>query len=288
MKNQHLKNLLQLSFATIFISTAGVLGKYIDMPTTVIIWWRASLALMVLFLYCRYKKINLKFYSNQDHLTSILSALFLGAHWITYFYAIKLSNVSLGMLSLFTFPTITTLLEPLLTSAKFEKSHLLLGVMVLLGIYILVPEFNIDNDDVKGIAMGVFSAFLFSLRNIILKINAAKYDGTMLMMHQLLVVTIALSPCLYFMDTSNIKTQYPYIIMLALISTAFGHSLFVKSLKHFSASTASIIVSMQPIYGIIIAYFLLSEQPTINTFFGGALIISTVIIEGIRTNKSKK
>ena len=103
MKNQHLKNLLQLSFATIFISTAGVLGKYIDMPTTVIIWWRASLALMVLFLYCRYKKINLKFYSNQDHLTSILSALFLGAHWITYFYAIKLSNVSLGMLSLLHF-----------------------------------------------------------------------------------------------------------------------------------------------------------------------------------------
>jgi drug/metabolite transporter (DMT)-like permease len=288
MKNQHIRNLIELSFATLFISASGVLGKFIDMPTTVIIWWRAALALVVLFLFCRYKNIKLKFYSNRDNMTSILSALFLGAHWVTYFYAIKLSNVSLGMLSLFTFPTITTLLEPLLTSTKFEKAHLLLGVMVLFGIYILVPEFNIDNSDVKGIAMGVFSALLFSLRNIILKVNTQKYDGTMLMMHQLLVVTIVLSPCLYFMDTSNINTQYPYIIMLAVISTALGHSLFVKSLKHFSASTASIIVSMQPIYGIIIAFFLLNIQPTINTCIGGALIISTVIIEGIRTNKSKE
>jgi drug/metabolite transporter (DMT)-like permease len=285
MKNQHFKNLLELSFATILISTAGALGKFIDMPTTVIIWWRAILALIVLFLFCKYKKINLKFYSHRDNLTSVVSALFLTAHWITYFYAIKLSNVSLGMLSLFTFPTITTLLEPLLTPTKFEKSHLLLGIMVLLGIYILVPEFNIDNSDVKGIALGVFSALLFSLRNILLKQNAKKYDGTMLMMHQLLIVSIVVSPCLYFMNTSNIKTQYPYIIILALISTAYGHSLFIKSLKHFSASTASIIVSMQPIYGMILAFFLLNEQPTINTLFGGVLIISTVVIEGIRTNK---
>jgi drug/metabolite transporter (DMT)-like permease len=285
MKNQHLKNLLELSFATLLISTAGVLGKYIDMPTPVIIWWRAVLALIILFLFCRYKKISLKLNSKRDILASTVSAIFLGAHWITYFLAIKLSNVSLGMLSLFTFPTITTLLEPLLTSTKFEKSHLLLGVMVLLGIYILVPEFNLENDDFKGIAMGVFSALLFSLRNIILKQSARKYDGTMLMMHQLLIVTIVVSPCLYFMDTSSIATQYPYIILLAMISTVFGHSLFLKSLKHFSASTASIIISTQPIYGIIIAYFFLSEIPKGNTLFGGLLIITTVVIEGVLSKK---
>lgn len=283
MQNPHIKNLLELSLATLLISTSAVLGKYIDMPAAIIIWWRSVLAFIILLAICWYSKISLKLDSKKDYLVSIISGLFLAAHWVTYFLAIKLSNVSIGMLSLFTFPTITTLLEPLLTKTKFEKAHLLLGILVLIGIYFLVPEFNIENTHAKGIMLGVFSAFLFSLRNIILKQNARKYDGKMLMMQQLIIVTIAVSPCLYFLDTTNITTQYPYIILLALFSTVFGHSLFINSLKHFSASTASIIISAQPIYGIIIAYFVLSEVPNQGTFFGGLLIISTVIIESVRT-----
>lgn len=285
MKNQHIKNVLELSFATVLISSSAVLGKHIDMPTPVIIWWRSSLALIILYLFCRIKKINLKIHSTRDKSTFFLSALFLGAHWVTYFYSVELSNVSIGVLSLFTFPAITSILEPLLTRTKFNKAHLLLGVLVLIGIYMLVPEFNIENSDVKGIIWGVFSALLFSLRNIILKSSSQKYNGTMVMMYQLLVITIVLSPVLYFLGISEIKTQYPYIIMLALLSTAIGHSLFIKSLKHFSASTTSIIVSTQPLFAIILAFIFLKEIPTSNTFIGGALIISTVIIESIRSKK---
>ncbi|WP_298530857.1 DMT family transporter [uncultured Algibacter sp.] len=286
MKNQHTKNILELSFATFLISSAGVLGKYIDMPTAVIIWWRAILALVILYLFCRLKKINLTIKNTKDRSTFFFSALFLGAHWITYFYSIKISNVAIGMLSLYTFPAITAILEPLLTRAKFNKVHLLLAILVFVGIYILAPEFNFESSYFKGIIWGIISAVLFSLRNIILKRGSTGYNGTMVMLYQLLVVTISLLPVLYFFDTSNIKTQYPYIIMLALVATAIGHSLFLKSLKHFSVSTASIILSTQPIFGIILAYFFLNEIPASNTFIGGTLIISTVIIESVRSRKA--
>ena len=88
---------------------------------------------------------------------------------------------------------------------------------------------------------------------------------------------------LEILDTENIKTQYPYVLLLALLTTAIGHTLFINSLKYFKASTASIIGSSQPIFGIIIAYFFLNEIPTIHTFVGGALILSTVVIESIRS-----
>ncbi len=285
MKNQHAKNLLELSLATLLISSAAVLGKHIDMPAAVIIWWRSALALIIIYIFCRVKKVNLKLYTNRDKLTFFFSAIFLGIHWITYFYSVKISNVSIGMLSMFTFPAITTILEPILTKTKFNKIHLLLAVLVLIGIYVLAPEFNIQNSDFEGIVWGIISALFFSLRNIILKRGALKYDGTMVMMYQLLVITIVFSPILYFMDTSNIATEYPYIILLALLATAIGHTLFIKSLKRFSASTASIILSTQPIYGIILAYFFLNEIPSFNTYIGGALILSTVIIESIRSKK---
>lgn len=227
--------------------------------------------------------MNLKIQSRKDIPTIFLSALLLGTHWVTYFYALKLSNVAIGMLSLFTFPVITALLEPFFTKARLNPIHILLALMVLLGIYILAPDLNFENTYIKGILIGVFSALCYALRNLILKRHVHKYDGTVLMMQQVLIVSILLLPVMFKMDISNIQTQFPYLLLLGLVTTAIGHSLFINSLKHFSVSTASIIGSAQPIFGIIIAFLFLKEIPTLNTFFGGSLIIATVIIESVRS-----
>ena len=211
----------------------------------------------------------------------------MGAHWITYFYALKLSNVALGMLSLFTYPVITSLLEPLFYKIKFNPIHILLGLIVLIGIYILAPDFDLESSQLKGILLGVLSALFYSLRLLILKQYTTFYNGSMLMFYQILILSIVLLPTLFFMDTSGIQTQFPYVLLLALITTAIGHTLFLHSLKYFTVSTASIISSIQPIFGIIIAYFFLNEIPTWNTFWGGSLILSTVIIESIRSRRKE-
>ena len=108
----------------------------------------------------------------------------------------------------------------------------------------------------------------------------------MLMFYQVFIAGILLSPVLFFMDTSGIQSQFPYVILLALLTTSIGHTLMVHSLKYFAVSTSSIISSAQPIYGIIMAYFFLNEIPTWNTFFGGLLILSTVVIEGFRSRNT--
>ena len=286
MKNQHNNQLLLLTIATFLLSTSGSLGRFISMPTEVIIWWRCSLACLLLFIYCKYKKFNIKIQSKKDFYTLLFSTLFLGVHWVTYFYALKLSNVALGMLSIFTFPVITALIEPLFTKKKLIPIHILLALMILLGIYILAPEFDFKSNQVRGILFGVFSAVCYSIRNLMLKKTVSKYNGTSLMMYQTFFLTVLLLPALFIKDSSNITTQYPYIILLAVVTTAIGHSLFVSSFKHFSVSTASIVASTQPVFGIIIAYFFLNETPTLNTFIGGSLIIATVIIESIRSKKN--
>lgn len=285
MKNQHTNHLLLLALATLFISTSGTLGKFIDLPTPVIIWWRAALGALFLFVFCKYKKLSVKIKSKNDIPSILIGALLLGAHWVTYFYALKLSNVALGMLSMFTFPVMTALLEPLFTKAKLNPIHVVLALLVLLGIYLLAPDFNFQNTHLKGILFGLFSALCYALRNLILKRHVHRYDGTVLMMQQTLIVSIVLLPVMFLMDTSNITTQFPYVITLALVTTAIGHSLFIRSLKHFSVSTASIIGSAQPVFGIIIAFLFLNETPTFNTFIGGLLILSTVIIESVRSRK---
>ena len=288
MNNSHITHLFWLTLATLCISTSGALGKFIDMPTAVVIWWRSGLAALLLLVFCLYKGISLKINNGKDRWSFLLGGLFMGAHWITYFYALKLSNVAISMLSLFTFPIIIALLEPLFTKVKFDFIHLLLGAIVLLGIYILAPEFNLENNQLKGILFGLLSAVCYAIRVLILKGQVGRYNGTMLMLYQMVIICILLVPVTFFMDMSTITTQYPYVILLALVTTAVGHTLFVNSLKYFKASTASIIGSIQPIFGILIAFFFLNERPTIHTFVGGSLILATVVIESIRSKNTNK
>ncbi|MFV0530087.1 MAG: DMT family transporter [Flavobacteriales bacterium] len=282
MNSQHSKNLFLLTLATLLISTSGALGKFIDMPTPVIIWWRCFIGGWALFAYCKFKNIRFKINSKKDTVFFLISGIFLGIHWITYFYALKLSNVAIGMLSLYTFPVITAFLEPLFMKVKFDYFYILLGIMVLIGVYIIAPEFNLQSNHIKGVLFGLVSALFYALRNIISKKLMYTYNGSGIMLYQLVMVGIILLPSLLYLDTSGIKTQLPYVLTLGILTTAIGHTMLVNSLKHFSVSMTSIINSTQPIFGIIIAYIFLHEVPSLHTIIGGTIILATVIIESYR------
>ena len=279
----HKNHFLELILATLLISSSGVLGRYIALDPPVIIWCRAFLALITLYIYCRYKKIGVRILSKKDLPSVIVSGVFMAGHWITYFYSLKLSNVALGILSLYTFPVITALLEPFFIKSKLSYIQVALTILILFGIYILIPEFNLKNDKFKGVLIGVFSAFLYALRNLILKRHIKNYSGTVIMFHQMLIVCVLLIPFLFYMDLSPILSQLPFLITLAIVTTAIGHTLFVKSLLNFEVSTASIISSLQPIFGIILAFVFLSEVPASNVYVGGAIILFSVVVESIRT-----
>ncbi len=285
MKSQHLKHVIELNIAVLLVSTSGILGRYISMPPPVTIWLRCLLAVVILGAYIRYKKIDLKIKRKKDWVTIILSGLFFGAHWITYFYALKLSNVAIGMLSLFTYPVITALLEPLFFKTKLNVKHVLLGIIVLIGVYFLSPEFNLENNHTKGVLFGLISAVFYAIRNILMKKKAADYHGSMLMFYQMVIITLVLWPVLFIFEVKPSTNDWQALLVLALVTTSIGHTLFVMSFKNFSISTASIMSSVQPIYGIIFGFLLLNEIPSGNTLIGGFLILTTVVIESINSRK---
>jgi len=67
--------------------------------------------------------------------------------------------------------------------------------------------------------------------------------------------------------------------------THHGHSVqFIKSLGFIRAQTASVIAGLEPVYGIVLAFFLLNEIPQIRTLIGGLIIIGTTIFAGLKSN----
>lgn len=286
-RRQYLTNILQLNIAVILISTSGVLGRYIILSPVFTIFYRCLIAVLVFYIFCRWKKINLKIDNKRDLFKMILGGLLMGAHWITYFYSLKYSSVAIALLSLFTYPVFTAFLEPVLFKTRFNKVHLFLGLLVLSGIYFLSPEFDLQNDYFIAVIFGIASAIFYSFRNLLMKREVERYNGTVLMFYQILVVSVLLLPSVFFGNFEHVLSQWKPLLVLAVLTTCVGHTLFLKSFKNFSITAASIMSSIQPVYGIALAAIFLSEIPSIKTLFGGILIISAVVIESLISFRRK-
>ncbi len=266
----------------LLLSTSGPFGKYIELPVPLTIGIRALLALFFLILYCRWKSLSFRL-RKKDMVPILITGILMCLHWTTYFQALQLSNVAIGMLSLFTYPVLTAFLEPLFLKTRFQRLHILLGVLVLSGIYLLVPEVDIRNSHTLAIGFGVFSALCYAIRNLILKTKVVDYQGSILMSYQLIVTTIVLLPVYFIYDLGTIANQWQGLLGVALITTAMGHTMFINTFKDFSVTTISIISSIQPVYGILIGALLLSEIPSWSTVLGGVLILISVMIESVRS-----
>ncbi len=285
LKADFIKNSLLINLSMVIISTSGVLGRYILLPPPVTIWWRCLLGAACIGLYCLILKQDFKLKDKRDASNIVWSGVFLGIHWVTYFYSLQLSNVAIALLSLFTYPMVTSILEPFVLKSRFRLDHILFSLIILIAVFFLAPKFDFADDHFKGVIFGMISSVGYSLRNLILKKQVTKYQSSMLMFYQLMTLSVVLMPFLFIFDEVSPLSQWEAIITLAVFTTALGHTLFVMSFKYFSVSTASIMSSLQPVYGIILAYFLLGETPAGRTMIGGFIILGTVILASLRSYK---
>lgn len=221
-----------------------------------------------------------------------LGALLLGGHWVTYFYALQYTSVAIGMLSLFVYPVMTALLEPAILGFKHKKSDLFLAIFALGGVFFLVPEYTLGNQVTLGILFGIISALFYSLRNILLKKNVGDHSGVTLMFYQLIILGVVMVPVIYLGDfgdnASGVLDHWKSLLLLGVLTTATGHTLFVMSFKHFSITTISIISSLTPLFGIVLGLIFLGEVPPERVLIGGAIILTTVVVESVRSVKKSK
>ena len=228
------KALIQLNIGILFLSTSGVLGRYITVDSTLTNLVRAAMALVILAAYCYYQKISFKFDTRKDLMVVVLSGVLFGAHWVTYFYALDYSNVAIALLSLYTYAGFTALLEPFILKTRLNKFDILLALIVFAGVMIMAPSFDVDNSYTIGILFGLLSSILYTFRNILISVPAKRYDSSALMVVQIIAMVAIMIPFMGFYDYTGLTDQWGWIFLLALFTTALGHTLFVKSFQAVS------------------------------------------------------
>jgi drug/metabolite transporter (DMT)-like permease len=246
----------------------------------------SSVLLGLFILFTRKKNFNVK--SKKDAWFIFLSGLFLGLHLFTYFYAIKVSSIGVGVISLFTFPMITTLIEPVILKTKPKVKDVVLGLFVLLGVFFIISDSGFQEGTVKGVLSGIISAVLYSFRNLIQKYRLNTYSPIPMLFYQMLITFCLMLPFTTFSEFQIQPAEYGWMLILSIFFTIIPHLAVIESLKTLDARSVSLILTLQVFYTIVFAFIIFNEELKLTIIFGSIVVISAVGYESYRVRVSQK
>jgi drug/metabolite transporter (DMT)-like permease len=216
----------------------------------------------------------------REFVALVLPGLLLALHWTVFFQSINVSSVAIGLLSFSTFPLFVAVLETLLLRQRPPAVQLASALAILPGVYLLVPSFSLDDRVTAGVLWGLLAATTFALLSVYNRWLRRSHSSIKIAVYQDSGAALALLPTLVVLHPPALAQPRTVLLLVALglVCTALAHTLFIEGLSRLSAQSASLIASLEPVWGIVFALVLLREVPGARTVVGGALIVGATTL----------
>ncbi|MFT7442943.1 MAG: drug/metabolite transporter (DMT)-like permease [Maribacter sp.] len=291
MLENKLKNYLLLHLIVFIWGFTAILGALITIDAIPLVFFRMGLAVLFIAVYFLITKKS--FYLDKTGLLKFLfTGIVIATHWIFFFKAIKVSNVSVALVTMSTGAFFTSLLEPIFFKRKIKLLEIVLGLLVIVGLYII---FNFESQYQLGIFYALIASFLGSLFAVLNGLFIKRYDANRISFYQLLFGVLFVTVYLLinnrfsiaFFDLSNL--DWMYLVILSSICTAYAFIASVKVMEYLSPYTVMLTINLEPIYAIILALFIFGDKEKMNPEFylGACIVLGVVLVNGIISNKSK-
>ncbi len=274
--NALLKNHLKLHFVVLLYGFTAILGKLITLSAPQMVWYRMLIAFIVLWAYLRYKKIPVAIGS-----ASIIRLMGVGIvvafHWITFFHAVKISNVSVTLGCMASTTLFASFLEPIIFRKRIQWLEVLIGLLIIAGLYMI---FQFELTYWKGIITALISAFLAGLFTVLNKLFIDKYHPVTISFYEMgsgfisigiFLLATGILPSGMVMPTT---LDIIYILILGIACTAYAFVVAVDVMKVLSAYTVVLAINMEPVYGILLAFFIFGQ----SEFMSGGFYLGTLVI----------
>ena len=277
------------NIAVLFFGLAGVLGKLSVLPSPLIVLGRVVFAGAVLLFACLLQRVSLRPKRRRDGVLLVAQGALLALHWTAFFQSINVSNVAIGLLSFSSFPLFTAALEPLLLKQRPSRIQIVAALLILPGIYLLVPSFTLQNRTTLGVAWGLLAGATFALLSVANRWLSRSYPSLTISLYQDGVAALVLLPALFLTPSAALWTLHELLILLILgvVCTALAHTLFIASMRNITAQSASLLASLEPVWGILFGIILLRDIPTLITLIGGAIILCAAVLPTLVNRISK-
>ena len=273
---------LELHLIVLIYGFTAILGKLITLPALELVWYRMLIAILTFYIYLRFKKIDLNL-PFRVLLQLFGVGVIIAVHWVTFYGAIKLANISVALGCFATTALFTSFLEPFFYRKRINFVEVLIGLIIIAGLYLI---FRFENRYALGIVVALLSAFLAALFTVLNKKLVANYTAVKISFYEMIGGLFALT---IFMMASGRGMSTPflipslsdlfYLILLGTVCTAYAHTIQVAVMQHLTAYTVTLTINLEPVYGIIMAFFVFGETERMTTgFYVGTLIILLSVI----------
>jgi drug/metabolite transporter (DMT)-like permease len=280
MIRAHASALVLVHVAVLLFGFAGLFGKWLALPPALIVLGRTLVAAAALAL------VAFRGRTPASPTRRLLAnGVILAIHWTSFFEAIAVSSVAIGLLGFATFPLFVLVLERVLLKRRWSAAEAGTAALVALGIAVLPPSFDPGDAVLRGLAWGVLSGATLALLAVRSRALAQTHAATDVALWQNAFAAMLLAPLVWMgRDVLPVPSARDVVLLvvLGLACTALAHTLFIASLRRLSAHTASVVAALEPVYGIALAWLLLAEVPGARTLVGGTLIVAAAVLASRR------
>ncbi len=285
MNQSKFGNLFLLHLIVFIFGFTGILGRLIETESDILVWWRMVIASITIALFV-YATGKIKKNLSVNALTYSFVGFIIAAHWITFFEAIKQSNVSVTLACLSASSLFTAILEPIFFKRKVDKYELFFGALVVSGLLLI---FSFETEYKIGIALALTAALLASLFTTINGKLIQKDNPYRISLVEMMAGAFGITVWLVMQGKFNIALlQLPpmdwfWIVILATVATAFAFVVSVKVMEELSPFTVSLTINLEPVYGIVLAFFIFgsSEKMTWGFYAGTVLILAALYLNAL-------
>ena len=264
----------------------GILGRLISLQEYPLVWWRILLTVIALLTFLKWKgELESPPWKAMKKIAFVGGTI--AIHWVTFFGAIKYSNVSVALSALASTALFTAIFEPIMHRRKPKFTEVLLGLVIIFGIYLI---FHFQKLYAIGISLGLISAMLCAYFTIETKTLLGNHGPRNLLLYELIgglaTLTVLAPIYLYFFPAPTLiptLSDMGYLFVLSTLCTVYAMQLSYQALQHVSAFVMNLSVNLEPIYAIILAAFIFHEHEELNLGFyaGAGIIILAVAANGL-------
>ena len=266
------------------------MGALITIDAIPLVWYRMLLAVLFIAIYFLWKKKSFKV-DRAGLLKFFFTGVVIALHWVFFFKAIKVSNVSVALVTMSTGAFFTALIEPVFFKRKINALEMFLGLLVIAGLYII---FNFESQYKLGIIYALIASFLGALFAVLNGLFIKKYTADTISFYQLFFGVVFITIYLLFTNSFSVSffqiptSDWMYLIVLSSICTAYAFIASVQVMKYLSPYTVMLTINLEPIYAIVLALFIFGDKEQMSsTFYLGAFIVLfVVLLNGIIKNRS--
>lgn len=281
------RSLPAIHLAVLLFGFPGLFVKWIPLSPPQIVLGRVVFAVLTLAVVMSARRVPFRIAPGRDLLLCALCGAFLAVHWSAFFEAVRVSSVAVGLLSYATFPAFTVLLEPAAGGERLDGTNLFFAGLTLFGVFLVVPRFSLAEPVLRGVLWGLLSGATFAFLAVINRSLSQRQSSLGVAFYQDMFAGVALLPFLFQAAPRWTGRDLALLAVLGAACTALAHTLFIRGMRGVNAQTASLVASLEPVYGILFALVLLGEVPTVRTMMGGAIILGAVLLVTLRAARSR-